>query len=243
MRLDTATWLEVEKYLRSNDVLVLPVGSTEQHGPIGLIGTDYLCAEVIAEEVGKKLDVMVAPPICYGVSSHHMAFPGTATIRPSVYQAFLVETLSSFYQHGFRKFHIVNGHGGNEPCIKAAMQELKHDGFDGATMFFYNWWKLPEVVELAKKLYGEAEGHHATPSELSVTYFLNHIDRRDCKFEDVGGDCPFPPNAFEMRKFYPTGVMRSHSSLARGEHGREFIDLAASVIAKAIETAPTLNFD
>src|SRR5438105_4432866 len=111
MRLAAATWVEVENYLKTSTVLLLPTGSTEQHGPTGLLGTDHLTADAIAREVGKKLGVLVAPPVCYGMASHHMDFPGSVTLRPSVYQAMMCELFRSFYRHGFTKFHLVNGHG------------------------------------------------------------------------------------------------------------------------------------
>ncbi|MEM9107912.1 MAG: creatininase family protein, partial [Pseudomonadota bacterium] len=80
MRLDLCTWPEVEAYLKSSDGILLPTGSTEQHGPIGLIGTDSLCAADIALAAGDKVNALVAPVIGYTPAPFNMAFPGTLSV-------------------------------------------------------------------------------------------------------------------------------------------------------------------
>jgi creatinine amidohydrolase len=69
MQLQLQTWVEVEAYLRSSRGIILPIGSTEQHGPTGLIGTDAICAEVIARGVGDAARALVAPTIAVGMAS------------------------------------------------------------------------------------------------------------------------------------------------------------------------------
>jgi hypothetical protein len=81
MQLALCTWQEVEAYLKRSTGIIIPIGSTEQHGPNGLIGTDAICAEVFAREVGKQADAMVAPTISVGMAQHHLAFPGSMTPR------------------------------------------------------------------------------------------------------------------------------------------------------------------
>ncbi|MBI3542386.1 MAG: creatininase family protein [Deltaproteobacteria bacterium] len=238
-RLAAATWPEVEAYLKKSDVLLLPIGSTEQHGPTGLLGTDHLTADAIAREVATRTGALVAPPVCYGMASHHMAFAGSVTLRPSVYQAMMAEILRSYYHHGFRKFHVVNGHGGNEPSMRAVFQELKHEGLEGASFHFYNWWKLPEVARLADELYGEREGFHATPSEVSLTFFLEGIESRPYDFKarsdiDEKG-FNWPVTAVECRKIFPDGAMKSDPGLARRAHGELFLKAAVESIAASVK--------
>ncbi|MGI9419413.1 MAG: creatininase family protein, partial [Geminicoccaceae bacterium] len=74
MRLDQSTWKDVETYLEGSKGIILPIGSTEQHGPTGLIGTDALCADLVARGVGERADAMVAPPL---------TFPSTDLLLPS----------------------------------------------------------------------------------------------------------------------------------------------------------------
>lgn len=243
MKLSHLTWVEVEKYLKTKNALLIPIGSTEQHGPTGLLGTDHLCAEAVALEVGERLGIMVAPSINYGMASHHMAFSGSATMRPSIYQAMLAEILRSFYHHGFRRFYFVNGHGGNINSVSAVFQEMKHEGFAGASFAIYNWWKMPEVTELATQLYGEKEGFHATPSEVSLTFHLAGIDRRpyDAASTSVDAKAPWPMTAQEVRAVFPTGAMKSDPGLARGEHGKKFLEASALSICNAIQKAAYLE--
>jgi creatinine amidohydrolase len=241
MRLATMTWRETEAYLAARADLVLPIGSTEQHGPTGLLGTDWLTADAIAQGIGQKLGVAVAPPVTYGVASHHMAFAGTATLRPSTFQAVLRELLHSFYRHGFRHFFLVNGHGGNEPSVRATFQEAKHDGFEGATFQLYNWWKTEAVTQLARELYGDREGFHATPSEVSLTFHLERLAPRAYRFEPRPQSTPWPLSDAEVRRAFPDGTMASDPGLASAEHGARFLEAAVDGIAASIARAPRLG--
>ena len=92
------TWQEVENYLEGSKGILLPVGSTEQHGPNGLIGTDAICAELVARGVGEATGAMVAPTLNFGMAQHHMAFRGTMTLRPQTLLAVLVDLLNSLAQ-------------------------------------------------------------------------------------------------------------------------------------------------
>ena len=104
MLLQHQTWQEVEQYLARSNGIILPIGSTEQHGPNGLIGTDAICAEVIARGVGEAAGAMVGPTIGVGVAVHHMDFAGTMTVRPSTLIAIIHDYVLSLARHGFRRF-------------------------------------------------------------------------------------------------------------------------------------------
>ncbi|MEE8226115.1 MAG: creatininase family protein, partial [Kiloniellales bacterium] len=77
MRLQLSTWLEVEAYLANSTAIIVPIGSTEQHGPNGLIGTDAICPEAVAQGIGERLGVLVAPTISVGMAQHHLGFAGS----------------------------------------------------------------------------------------------------------------------------------------------------------------------
>ncbi len=149
MLLQHQTWQEVETYLAQSKGIILPIGSTEQHGPNGLIGTDAICAEVIAKAVGEAADCMVGPTIGVGIAVHHMGFAGTMTVRPSTLIAVMRDYVLSLARHGFRKFLFINGHGGNIATIQAAFSEiyaefegaigLRRDG-DELRCRLANWW-------------------------------------------------------------------------------------------------------
>src|SRR5262249_29503732 len=174
MQLQLQTWAEVETYLKDSAGIILPIGSTEQHGPIGLIGTDALFAEVIAKGVGEAAGALVAPTIAVGMAQHHLAFAGSMTLRPTTLIAVVRDMVGSLARHGFRRFYFVNGHGGNIATVTAAFSE----GYAEASMDsagnrphlkcrLRNWWEAPAVKQLSRGLYGNAEGSHAPPPDVS----------------------------------------------------------------------------
>ncbi|HEY5718895.1 MAG TPA: creatininase family protein [Gammaproteobacteria bacterium] len=233
MRLDHCTWPEVERYLETRRDLVVPIGSTEQHGPIGLIGTDALCADALARALGERVGALVAPPLNYGMAQHHTAFPGTVSLRPSTLVRVVVDCLATLAGAGFERFLFVNGHGGNEAPLRSAFAELHCElaarGLPHAERVrcrLSNWWQLPRVRELTAQLYGSAEGQHATPSEVALTQHLFPDTVRRAELAPPGpvGDAIDGP--LDFRRRYPDGRMGSDSGLARPEHGAQFLEAA-----------------
>lgn len=233
MQLAHLSWPEVERYLASRDVVVIPVGSTEQHGPNGLCGTDYLTANGIALAAGEEAGILVAPPIVYGMATHHMGFSGTVTLRPSTLIALLQDVIGSLHRHGFRAFYFVNGHGGNISTLNAAFSEVQH-ALDGCRFRLTNWWHIAEVRKLEEELFGERNGKHATPSEISLTMHLAPGVVKPL------GEPPeisrprhhWPLSAEDFRATFPDGRMASDPSLATADYGKRLFDLCVKTIAE-----------
>lgn len=91
-------------------VVIIPVGSTEQHGSHLPLGTDTMVAMMLAEDGAKEAGVVTAPPLWFGWSPHHMVLPGTITVRPEVLIEVLYDVIDSLHKHGFTKFVVINGH-------------------------------------------------------------------------------------------------------------------------------------
>jgi creatinine amidohydrolase len=238
MRLQLATWPEVEAYLVHNRAVILPIGSTEQHGPTGLIGTDALCAEAVAWGVGERLGVLVAPTLPVGMAQHHMAFPGSMTLKPSTLIALLNDCLLSLARHGFEAVMVINGHGGNTASIQAAFSEthMALEAKPGLRCRLVNWWEAPEVGRLSEELYGAAVGSHATPPEVALTWAL-HPDRQDRRvLEPAVAPSGGFHGAADFRARYPDGRIGSNPALATPEAGRRLLDAAVDEIA-AMATA------
>ena len=95
---------------RAQNLIIIPVGSTEQHGGHLPLGTDTMVAMMLAEDAAQQAGVVVAPPLWFGWSPHHMVLPGTITIRPEILIEVLYDVIDSLQKHGFSKFVVINGH-------------------------------------------------------------------------------------------------------------------------------------
>src|SRR5881398_2288794 len=94
------TWEEVRQYLDSDDICIVPIGSTEQHGPAGAAGTDTYVAMGLAEDAAKRAGTLVAPPVWYGESTHHMVWP-TLSVRAETLLELVKDVCRSLAHHGF----------------------------------------------------------------------------------------------------------------------------------------------
>ena len=122
------TWPDVKDFLTEHDVAIVPVGSCEQHGPHLPIDTDAYDAFWLSLKASEKAQcAIVALPLNYGVSLHHMDFPGTVTLSPHTLEQVAYEVVYSLTKHGFKKILFENGHGGNTPALEAAVQRIKAD--------------------------------------------------------------------------------------------------------------------
>lgn len=235
MRLDRCTWPRVEAYLNRSDGIFLPTGSTEQHGPIGWIGTDAICSETIAERAAMTTGALVAPVLAYTPAPFNMGFAGTVSVSAETFRAQVAEILVGLRQHGFAHIFILNGHGANLAPLREAAS-AQPDG----TVRIRSWWDFEAVNRLRDRLYGEWEGMHATPSEIAIVEALHGCDDH----EDIAppdpvsaefiqahaGDRHGPPD--EHRARFPDGRVGSHSSLARPQHGHALLDAAVTAVSQ-----------
>lgn len=118
-RYNRLTWAEMNEAIALQKVVLLPVGSTEQHGRHLPLDVDVFLCEQVCLEVGRRAPerVLVLPPVAYGLNMHHIDFPGTIHIEPEVFIAFCLNITKSVAYHGFEKIFVVNGHGSNGPLI------------------------------------------------------------------------------------------------------------------------------
>jgi creatinine amidohydrolase len=156
--LGTSVWPDLASAARPT--LVLPVGSTEQHGPHLPLDTDARVAVAVAEAVASALGGVVAPPIAYGASGEHEGFPGTVSIGSDALRTLLIEYGRSASAWAARLV-IVNGHGGNVEAVRDAVARLRFEGRDAA-------W-VPCAPDPAAGLPGDA---HAGRAETSLMLHL-----------------------------------------------------------------------
>ena len=242
MQLHKCTWQEVEKYLQSSTGIIVPIGSTEQHGPIGLIGTDAVTSEEIAYKVGELTNTMVAPTISVGMAQHHMAFKGSMTLRPATLISVISDYVDSLAHHGFDHFYFINGHGGNMATIQAAFQEIYTAHILGGAgnnepsvrCGLRNWWQGQKTGKLLKELYGDKDGRHATASEVAVTQHLFPDNIKDVAMAPPGPITGPWSDGNDYRAKYPDGRIGSHPDLATPEAGKRIFDQAVEEICEDV---------
>lgn len=213
-----AAWPEVG----AAPLVLVPVGSTEQHGPHLPLSTDTVIAQAVAERAAPALPspVLVAPPIAYGASGEHAGFPGTVSIGHEALHAVIVETVRSLALWAGRVV-FVNGHGGNVPTLEAAVGQMRTEGHDAAWV----GCTFPG---------GDA---HAGRTETSVMLHLApHLVR---PFGEVTGDtrplAALMPElvARGVRALSPSGVLGDPAG-ASAEEGREILDAMVATAARRI---------
>ncbi len=123
--LEELSWKDVENYLANGNLILLPVGSIEQHGPHLPVGTDSMIAQYLAEKAAQECNVLVAPAVKYAISLNHIDFPGTVTLRPETLIEVIADVCRCLSHHGFKKILIVNGHGGNNATLDVAIVKVK----------------------------------------------------------------------------------------------------------------------
>ncbi len=149
-------WMQVEEYLRADDRVVLPLGSTEQHGFLSL-ETDNILAERVSAEAAEPLGVLVLPVLAYGLTPSFAAFPGSPTLRLETFAAVMRDLLDSLHGQGFRRFLLVNGHGGNIAGGSLAREWVV--AHSDAQAIFHSWWSSERVLAAAREV--DPEPSHA----------------------------------------------------------------------------------
>lgn len=240
MELRFSTWPEVDAYLQDSKAIILPIGSTEQHGPNGLIGTDALCPESLAIALGEQTGALIAPTIAVGMAQHHLGFAGSITLRPTTLIAVIRDTVNSLVQHGFERFYFLNGHGGNVSTVNAAFAEIYAQASMATTSAdqsrvrckLINWWQAEGVMDLSQQLFGDADGSHATCGEVSLTqYAYPHSIKSAEMNPPIAPTGPFY-DAADFRRRFPDGRIGSNPSLASPEAGERLFKQALAGLEK-----------
>jgi len=121
------TWPEVRDLLTRTDMVLIPVPSTEQHGPQTPMGTDYYAGVEEAKLIAQRTDILVAPILYVGQSPYHMEFPGTITLSSETLERVYFEAAQSLIRHGFRRFLFMNSHAGNQYMTRFVVDRVNQE--------------------------------------------------------------------------------------------------------------------
>ncbi len=245
MRLAEHTTTTAAEALETVDVAILPVGSTEQHGPALPLGTDFMAADAFAGTLDDRDDVTVLPTLPVGVSEHHRQFHGTLWARPETFEAYVTETIESIASHGVQKAVIVNGHGGNVDALSRAARRLRADNVAFAPT--WNWWE--STPELSDDLF-ETEGGHAGPAETSLVLELADDLVREDALDEAGEGAPEgwgesvhgASVGFDTIDFTPTGAVGDPTEGSR-EAGEELFEAASAELEALVDWLVDHSFE
>jgi creatinine amidohydrolase/Fe(II)-dependent formamide hydrolase-like protein len=235
MLLAFSTWPEIEARLGKSKTVIVPIGSNEQHGPTGLLGTDWQCPEIIAHAAHEKGDLLVGPTFNIGMAQHHLGFPGTISLRPSTFQAAISDWVSSLVRHGFDRIYFLNGHGGNIASIEAAFSEIYAEwSFAEERCPFIlklrNWWDLEGVNALATEIFPEGHGSHATPAEIAVTQAAYPHAIKTANYAPRIAPTGPIRDGLDFRARFPDGRIGSDPLQASPEKGQRLIDKSVEAL-------------
>lgn len=237
------SWEEVKEYLARDDRVILPLGSTEEHGRHLGLGTDSIEAEAIARGAGEATGVVVAPTLNYGMALMQMAFPGTISLRPTTLIAALEDIFRSLHRHGFRRVLVVNGHGGNAASLASAVQMVTQD-LVGLRVKSFEWWTDAESYRVVIEMLGEQVGSHASPGETS---FMLAVCPRAVKLNRLTGcDAPAKPSremttVQNFAQKYPDGIMGRDPRGATRQVGEALLKKSVEVCARELEEWKSLD--
>jgi creatinine amidohydrolase len=234
MNLPESTWTDVRD--ADADLAVLPVGSTEQHGPHAPLGVDFMTAEAIAEAGADRYAdeydgrALVGPTIPVGVAEEHRAFDGTLWVGEDTFRAYVRETMESLAHHGLDRVVVVNGHGGNVDALREACGRFTRDG-DGYAVP-YTWFDAVAVEELG----------HAGPAETSFVRHLRpelvHEDRTEAAADgaaETWGEWLHGTNlAYDSAEFTDSGVVGDPRD-GDAALGEELLEESAAALAELLD--------
>jgi creatinine amidohydrolase len=236
------SWTDADELFKKIDVALVPVGSTEQHGPHNPLGTDHLVAAAVSKAVGDKTGVPVLPVIPVGVSVHHRQFTGSLWVPPKIFREYMKAVALSAVSHGAKKIVFVNGHGGNMAALMEVAGELRREHEIFAVVFLAFPMNMMEVGP-----------GHAGAGETSVNlYFHKHLVKMekavDTKQHEKLGELKIegfnrlgPAQfAWDTIDLSPTGVLGGAGQMitstnASEEMGRKLMEPFIEEVSKFVE--------
>jgi creatinine amidohydrolase len=238
MHLSEVSWTDADA--AGTDLAVLPVGSTEQHGPHAPLGTDTLAAEAIAQRGVDRYDgeVVVAPTVPVGVAEEHRHFAGTLWVREDTFRSYVQETVASLASHGWDRVVVVNGHGGNVAPLRETCGRLSRDGVAYAVPF--TWFDAVGRDDIEDWPETAAMGHGG-PLETSLVCAIapELVDRSRLEEARSGaaegwGEWQSGTNlAYDSAEFTESGVVGDPGSSSEA-FGEELFDAATAALAELL---------
>jgi creatinine amidohydrolase len=199
------TWVEMKEVAARNPVVVIPVGSVEDHGPHLPLDTDNFLIWSICEEAAKRAggDILLMPLIPYGFETHHMDFPGTIDIHMEHMLHFVLDVTKSVARHGFNRILLADGHGSNMPILDLVARRTIVETDALCAPFLWPSLALGEIRNVRES--GRGGMSHACELETSVYLYL---DRERVQMDKARKEMDQPPSDFIWSDLLNPGPVR-----------------------------------
>jgi creatinine amidohydrolase len=237
MYLADERWPDLGSYFAEESLALVPLGSTEQHGPHLPEGTDHIIAEAFAREVADRTGYLCTPTINVGVSPHHRQFHGTMWVDAPVFRNYVESFTRNLAYHGIDRVIFVNAHGGNVEHLREVGRRLR----DEEVLYAIEWMWNDSIPDLVDDLFAQ-NGPHGGPKETAMIQHLRPELVHDDELENArDGGVPSVDAAetekYGARTFYDAadntdnGVLGDQTD-ATAEKGAEMFDAAAEQLVK-----------
>ena len=234
------TWPELGEYFGDESLALIPLGSTEQHGPHLPLATDHLIAEGFAREAADRSGYLCTPTINIGVSPHHRQFNGTMWVDPPVFRDYVESFTRNLAYHGIDRVVYVNAHGGNVQHLREVGRRLRDEG----VLYAVEWMWNESIPELVDDLF-ERNGPHGGPKETAMIQHLRPELVREDRLEDARDGGVESVEAAETTKHgartYYDAIDNSDNGVfgdqtdATAEKGQEMFEAATEQLVRLCE--------
>ncbi|MFC7236033.1 creatininase family protein [Halosegnis marinus] len=237
MYLADEAWPDLESYFESESLALVPLGSTEQHGPHLPESTDHVIAESLAREAAARSGYLCTPTVNVGISRHHRQFPGTMWVSPDTFRAYVRDLTENLTYHGIDRVVYVNAHGGNVDALREVAKDLHAD----ETCYALEWMWDESIPELVDDLF-EHNGPHGGPKETAMLQHLTDLvhddrlaDARDGGVRDIwsaeGTNRHGAATFFDARDNSDNGVFGDQTD-ATAEKGERLFEAATDQLVR-----------
>lgn len=248
------TWREIEQ-ARDQDVpVIIPMGSTEEHGPHSPTG-DYMIADVIAERVARNAGAIMAPVLPFSYSEYFRHYPGTITLQAETMRLLIKDTVYCLLDQGFKHVILLNGHKGNEPVLFPLIREIRRER--GVLVPFVAPLAFGLSGGVQKELYGDnPTGHGGEPIGSVMMHLYPSLMRMDL-IEDWDtkpflGQGPATLNGFDfngnqvaaainMEDVTPPSGSLSDPALASDERGKRIVETSVENLTEFVKWYATVD--
>jgi len=233
--LSQMTWRDARTAFANARVALVPVGSTEQHGPHMTLDTDSAIAEAFARRLAAALgpDAILCPTIRIGMSEHHLAFAGSLTLRAPTLLGLIADVVESLAHHGLKRVILVNGHGGNQDALRLAAREAARDGTSEVAVVMWAVLAADLIVERAATAFHSHACDIETSVALAIAPHVVLADRIEAPSSVSAVALADPRSRYDI----PVTFEQWTTNGAIGDPGRATRELGEEIVALALSRA------